>query len=97
MNMQAPGMFAPLVRPSRILWRRHRRAILLLAVPALVLLVALQFWLQGGRYAATENAFVKADIAQIAGEVSGRIVEIGTHDHAKVGEGDPGFAVGTFW
>ena len=46
------------------------------------------FWLQGGRYAATENAFVKADIAQIASEVAGRIVEVRVRDHATVAAGD---------
>ena len=43
---------------------------------------------QGGRYASTENAFVKADIAQIAGEVPGRIVEVRARDHQFVAEGE---------
>jgi membrane fusion protein (multidrug efflux system) len=60
----------------------------LFGVPALVLVGALMFWLQGGRYAATENAFVKADIAQIASEVAGRIVEVRVRDHATVAAGD---------
>ena len=60
----------------------------LFGVPALVLAGALMFWLQGGRYAATENAFVKADIAQIASEVAGRIVEVRVRDHATVAAGD---------
>ena len=60
----------------------------LFGVPALVLAGALMFWLQGGRYAATENAFVKADIAQIASEVAGRIVEVRVRDHAAVAAGD---------
>ena len=60
----------------------------LIGVPALVLLGALIVWLQGGRYASTENAFVKADIAQIASEVAGRIIEVRARDHAVVAEGD---------
>ena len=60
----------------------------LFGVPALVLAGALMFWLQGGRYASTENAFVKADIAQIASEVAGRIVEVRVRDHATVAAGD---------
>jgi membrane fusion protein (multidrug efflux system) len=63
------------------------RALALFGVPALVLAGALMFWLQGGRYASTENAFVKADIAQIASEVAGRIVEVRAHDHAVVAQG----------
>ena len=67
---------------------RSFRPLALIGVPALVLGAALFFWLQGGRYAATENAFVKADIAQIASEVAGRIVEVRVRDHAAVAEGD---------
>jgi membrane fusion protein (multidrug efflux system) len=60
----------------------------LIGVPALVLVGALMFWLNGGRYVSTENAFVKADIAQIASEVSGRIIEVRVRDHAAVAAGD---------
>jgi membrane fusion protein (multidrug efflux system) len=34
------------------------RPLALFGVPLLVLVGALTFWLQGGRYASTENAFV---------------------------------------
>jgi membrane fusion protein (multidrug efflux system) len=61
---------------------------LLIGVPSLVLAGALMFWLHGGRYASTENAFVKADIAQVASEVAGRIVEVRVRDHAVVAAGD---------
>ena len=67
---------------------RALRPLALFGVPALVLVGALMFWLQGGRYAATENAYVKADIAQIASEVAGRIVEVRVRDHATVAAGD---------
>jgi membrane fusion protein (multidrug efflux system) len=64
------------------------RPLALIGVPALVVVGALVFWLQGGRYASTENAFVKADIAQIASEVVGRIVEVRVREHAVVAAGD---------
>ena len=60
----------------------------LIGVPVLVLLGALIVWLQGGRYASTENAFVKADITQVAGEVPGRIIDVRIRDHAVVAAGD---------
>jgi membrane fusion protein, multidrug efflux system len=60
----------------------------LVGVPVLVIVAALAFWLQGGRHMSTENAFVKADIAQIASEVPGRIVELRIHDHSAVAAGD---------
>src|SRR3954469_21235926 len=67
---------------------RSLRPLALIGVPLLVVAGALMFWLNGGRYATTENAFVKADIAQIASEVAGRIIEVRTHDHAAVAAGD---------
>jgi membrane fusion protein (multidrug efflux system) len=60
----------------------------LVGVPALVLAGALMVWLQGGRYASTENAFVKADITQVASEVQGRISDVRVRDHAVVAAGD---------
>jgi membrane fusion protein, multidrug efflux system len=64
------------------------RSILLIGVPAVAVVAAGYMWLQGGRYATTENAYVKADIAQVASEVSGRIVEVRTRDHSTVAAGD---------
>ena len=60
----------------------------LIGVPVLIVLGALVFWLQGGRHISTENAFVKADIAQIASEIPGRIMELGVRDHSSVAAGD---------
>ena len=67
---------------------KRLRPWVLIGVPALVLLGALMVWLQGGRYASTENAFVKADITQVAGEVPGRIIDVRIRDHAAVKAGD---------
>ncbi|MEJ0079106.1 MAG: HlyD family secretion protein [Alphaproteobacteria bacterium] len=67
---------------------RGLRPLALIGVPLLVAAGALMFWLNGGRYASTENAFVKADIAQIASEVAGRIVEVCARDHQSVTEGE---------
>ena len=60
---------------SGLLHRRLLRPLLLAGVPCLVVLAALLLWLWGGRYVSTENAYVKADIAQISSEVSGRLLE----------------------
>jgi membrane fusion protein (multidrug efflux system) len=60
----------------------------LIGVPVLVIVGALIAWLQGGRHMSTENAFVKADIAQIASEIPGRIIELRIHDHSVVSAGD---------
>ena len=71
-----------------LLQRQTLRPILLVAVPFAVLLAALLFWLWGGRYVTTENAYIKADIAQISAEVGGRVLEVHVRDHAEVNAGD---------
>ena len=70
--------------PNQVVLRR----ILLGAVPGLAILAALLFWLWGGRYISTENAYVKADIAQISAEIAGRVLEVRIRDHAEVKTGD---------
>jgi membrane fusion protein, multidrug efflux system len=68
--------------------RRLLRLVLLLGVPLLVLTGALVFWQRGGRYVTTENAYVKADIVQVAPDVAGRVVDVLYRDHARVKAGD---------
>ena len=65
------------------------RVVLLIAVPFLLALIGGALWLRGGRTVGTEDAYVKADIAQIAPEVSGRIVQVLVHDHEAVSSGTP--------
>jgi membrane fusion protein (multidrug efflux system) len=68
--------------------RRLLRVLLLLGVPALVAAAALFVWQRGGRYISTENAYVKADIVQVAPDVAGRVVAVLYRDHARVKAGD---------
>jgi len=68
--------------------RAWTRRLLLLGVPLAAIAGAALMWLWGGRYVATENAYVKADIAQIAGEIGGRVLEVAVRDHAGVKAGD---------
>jgi membrane fusion protein (multidrug efflux system) len=67
---------------------RLLRPFLLIAVPVVAIAGALLWYLWGGRYVGTENAYVKADIVHISAEVSGRVVEVGIEDHAHVKAGD---------
>lgn len=64
------------------------RILLLVGVPLLAIAGGIAIWLQGGRTVGTENAYVKADIAQVSPEVSGRVVAVRVHDHATVRAGD---------
>jgi membrane fusion protein (multidrug efflux system) len=67
---------------------RLLRPILLIAVPAAAIAGAMLWYLWGGRYIGTENAYVKADIVHVVAEVSGRVVEVGVKDHGQVRPGD---------
>ena len=59
-----------------------------MAVPCLAATAGVLAWLMGGRYVSTENAYVKADIVQIAAEVAGRVIEVKVRDHETVRAGD---------
>lgn len=63
------------------------RPVLLVLVPCLAIVAAIGVWLWGGRYVTTENAYVKADIARVAAEVTGRISEVLVKDHSHVKKG----------
>lgn len=67
---------------------RWTRPLLLFGIPALAVTAAAALWLWSGRYVTTENAYVKADIAQITAEVSGRVLEVAARDHTAVAAGD---------
>jgi membrane fusion protein (multidrug efflux system) len=67
---------------------RWTRPVLLVVVPLLLVVGAGTWWLWSGRYVATENAYVKADIVQVSSEVAGRIVDVKVREHAHVAVGD---------
>ncbi|MCA0303300.1 MAG: HlyD family secretion protein [Proteobacteria bacterium] len=64
------------------------RLVLLVVAPLLATLAAGAWWLTGGRYVSTENAYVKAHIVQIAPEVSGQVRRVLARDHQQVAAGD---------
>jgi membrane fusion protein (multidrug efflux system) len=68
--------------------RGSLRAVLLIAGPVLVLAGVLYFYLTGGRFASTDDAYVKADIVSIATDISGIVTKVDVHNdqHVKVGD-----------
>ncbi|MFK7943477.1 MAG: HlyD family secretion protein [Paracoccaceae bacterium] len=73
--------------PSRLL-RWVLRTVLLVGGPIVIALAGLTVYLSTGRYVTTENAYVKSELIIITAEVSGRIVEVGVGNNARVSEGD---------
>lgn len=75
------------VHPRRSLWQRTRRPILLVAVPLAVLVGAGYFYVTGGRFVETDNAYVKAHMVSVSSDVSGRIIAVNAHENELVRAG----------
>ncbi len=66
---------------------RSRLPLMLLGV-ALVLASVVYAWLTGGRYEATEDAYVQAARVAISADVGGRVREVMVRDNQRVRKGD---------
>jgi membrane fusion protein, multidrug efflux system len=78
---------APVVETPPNRWQRARLP-LLVAGPVVVLALAAYFYISGGRYEKTEDAYVMAARTAISANVSGRVIELAVHDNQAVQRGD---------
>ncbi len=69
------------------------RLTLLVLIPALVALVAFVYYLLGGRYVSTDNAYIGAQKVLITPEVSGKVVRIAVAEGQLLKPGDELFAI----
>jgi membrane fusion protein, multidrug efflux system len=76
-----------------LLEHRGLRAALLGFGPVALAVVAGYFYLTGGRYVSTDDAYVRADKVQISSDVAGRVIEVNVGDHQQVAKGDPLFRI----
>jgi membrane fusion protein (multidrug efflux system) len=60
---------------------------LLAVIPALIVVIAVGFYLFSGRYMQTENAYVRADIVAVVPEVAGRISSVAVEENQLVESG----------
>jgi membrane fusion protein (multidrug efflux system) len=67
--------------------RSRRRFVIMAAVPILVAAVGAYFWLTGGRYASTDNAYVQQDKVTLTASVAGRIVDVEVAENDRVKKG----------
>ncbi|QDZ07689.1 HlyD family secretion protein [Sphingomonas panacisoli] len=81
---------APAPAPKQ---RRWGRIGLMAAVPLLLAAVAGYFYLTGGRYVSTDNAYVQQDTISISPDVSGRIVQVNVKENQRVKAGDVLFVI----
>jgi membrane fusion protein, multidrug efflux system len=73
--------------------RRYRRTLLLVVLPLVVLLAGAFFYLQGGRYVTTDDAYVGAQKILITPDISGKIEKVVVREGQRVNEGDVLFEI----
>lgn len=73
--------------------RPGRRLVLMLAVPLMLAAGGGYFWLTGGRYVDTDNAYVQQPKVAISADVSGRVIGVSVHDNEVVSAGQVLFAI----
>jgi membrane fusion protein, multidrug efflux system len=64
------------------------RLALILAVPLLLIIGGVVYYIANDHYVSTDNAYVQQDKVSISAEVGGRIVEVAVHENQIVNAGD---------
>ena len=91
--MRGPLEGRPAVLSRRRPLRQRLRLPLMLAGPILVLLAAGYWYLTGGRYVSTDDAYIQAARIAISTDVSGRVVGIDVKDNQQVTAGQTLFTL----
>ena len=73
--------------------RRWPRLAAMASIPLILIAVAAYFWLSGGRYVSTDNAYVQQDMISLSPDVSGRIVSVSVRENQAVKAGDTLFHI----
>jgi len=73
--------------------RKQLRTTLLIVLPALAVVLGGIFWLLGGRYISTDNAYVGAQKVLITPDISGKIVHVAIIEGQHVNPGDDLFTL----
>lgn len=85
--MSTPDPTAPVAEAPPNRWQRARLP-LLVAGPVVVVVLAAYFYVTGGRYEKTDDAYVMTARTAISANVPGRVVELAVHDNQAVRRGD---------
>ena len=85
-----PATAAPRPRTVPLLHalRRRKRLLLMVVLPGLALLAAGLFYLAGGRYVSTNDAYIRASKLMVSTDVSGIVSSVDVHEGQLVRAGD---------
>ena len=73
--------------------RRYRRFLLMVVLPIVALIAGLAFYLNGGRYVGTDDAYVGAQKVLVTPDISGKIVKVVVKEGELVKQGDELFDI----
>ncbi len=73
--------------------RRYRRMLLLVVLPLAALVAGVIFYLNGGRYVSTDDAYVGAQKVLITPDISGKIEKVVVREGERVKQGDVLFEI----
>jgi membrane fusion protein (multidrug efflux system) len=73
--------------------RRYRRVLLLVVLPLAALIAGLIFYLNGGRYVTTDDAYVGAQKVLITPDISGKVEKVVVREGQQVKQGDELFEI----
>lgn len=73
--------------------KRYRRPLLLVVLPAIVLVGGFAFYLSGGRYVGTDDAYVGAQKVLITPDISGKVEKVVVREGQHVNAGDTLFTI----
>jgi len=73
--------------------RRYRRFLLLVVLPIVVAIAGLAFYLNGGRYVGTDDAYVGAQKVLVTPDISGKIEKVVVREGQLVKQGDELFEI----
>ena len=65
----------------------------MISLPLILLVGGAYFWLTGGRYEGTDNAYVRQPIVSLSADIAGRITEVPVSENQTVAAGDVLFKI----
>ena len=87
-----PANFLPIDQPAIVPppLRTRRQQLwlpLLILAPVVAIVAALIFYLHGGRYESTDNAYLQSGLVSVGANVSGQVVSVAVHENELVHKG----------